>query len=154
MSELGRVLDPECIRIRLEGRDKRQVIHELVAALDEAGRVSDAAVVEQAVLERERIGSTGIGEGLAIPHALCQGVLATAIAVGRSGRGVDFQSMDGRPVHLVFLIVGPEGQEQSHLVLLSRLARLLRDPEFRTALLQAPDAGSLAQALREREERG
>ena len=151
MAEIFRVIDAGCICLELEARDKRQAISELVAALAAAGRIESAAVVEKALLEREELANTGIGDGVAVPHALMAEVPETVMAIGRSARGIDFGAPDRKPAHLVFLMVGPAGREHTHLILLSRLARLVRDADFRSALLRAGTVQEMVSVFRERE---
>jgi len=122
----------------LKARDKKGVIEELVEALvkHEPGLDKDALV--QVLLERERLGSTGIGDGVAIPHGKSPGVNRPRIAFGRSRRGLDFESMDGEPTHLVFLLVAPENSAGIHLHALARIAKVLKNSAFRKGLMEAP----------------
>ncbi|MBU1080693.1 MAG: PTS sugar transporter subunit IIA, partial [Spirochaetes bacterium] len=100
---------------------------------------------------REKLSSTGIGEGVAIPHALMEGVAATTMAVARLAEPVDFDAEDGGPVDLVFMIAGPRSDTGGHLKLLSKLARTLHDPEFRKAAREAPDGPALARLIYDRD---
>jgi mannitol/fructose-specific phosphotransferase system IIA component (Ntr-type) len=99
------------------------------------------------VLAREELGSTGIGEGVAVPHAMTSSVSETVMAVARLAKPIDFAAVDDQAVDLVFLLVGPEGSSAAHLQILSKLARLLHDPEFRKAAREAPDGATLAGLL-------
>jgi len=145
--EISGLIDPRCVRLDLEARGKRGVIGELIAAAASAGLIADTDAVERAILAREALMSTGIGEGVALPHALIEGFERTVLAVGRSRGGIDFDSLDGAPVHLVLLIVGPKGQERSHMALLSHLARVLSDPSLKRQILDAATAQDLAALL-------
>ena len=145
--EISAILDHRCVKLDLQARGKKEVIGELVALAESAGLIRDADAIERAVLAREALASTGIGEGVALPHALIAGLERTVMAVGRSRRGVDFEAPDRAPVHLVFLIVGPKGEERSHLVLLSHLARVLRDESLRRRIADAASPGAIAQVL-------
>ena len=145
--EITSILDPRCIRLELEARGKNQVIGELVSLGASAGLIPDADAVRRAVLDREALASTGIGQGVALPHALVEGIDRTVMAVGRSRRGIDFGALDRALVRLVLLIVGPRGQERSHLTLLSHLARVLRDEPLRRRLAETESPQELARLL-------
>jgi len=145
-------MDPRCIRLELTARDKEGVVRELVGLLVGAGRLGggvEGYVAE--VMEREGICSTGIGRGIAIPHRLVEGVEGIVMAVGRSGRGVAFDSVDGKPAHLVFLIIGPQGQNNDYLKVLGSLSRHLNDRAFFEALMRAGSADEVVELVRERE---
>jgi mannitol/fructose-specific phosphotransferase system IIA component (Ntr-type) len=145
--EISGVLDPRCIRLELEARGRKEVIGELVSLVASAGLIPDAEAVRRAVVDREALASTGIGQGVALPHALVEGIDRTLMAVGRSRRGIDFDALDRAPVRLVLLIVGPRGQERSHLALLSHLARVLRDEALRRGLAETESPQELARLL-------
>lgn len=110
---------------------KAEVIDELVSKLDEAGRLQDKEQFKQAILTRESQSTTGIGEGIAIPHAKTAAVKTPAIAFGRSTNGIDYESLDGQPSHLFFMIAASEGANNAHLETLSSLSSLLMDVGFR-----------------------
>jgi len=103
--------------------------------------------------ERERLGSTAIGDGIAIPHGKLSGLREVLGAFGRHLQGVDFQSLDGRPTQLFFLLVAPEDSVGAHLKALARVSRLLKDRAFRARLLAAPDQEELCRIIREEDER-
>lgn len=145
--EVSAILDPRCVRLELRSRLKREAIGELIGLAGSAGLIADATAVERAILAREAVMSTGIGEGVALPHALIPGFGRTVMAVGRSRGGIDFDSLDHAPVHLVLLIVGPKGEEKSHLVLLSHLARVLRDECLKRRILDAATPEELTALL-------
>ena len=131
---------PELIVGDLQARDKTEVIKELANHL--AGHVPgvDRESLAKVLLERERLASTAIGEGVAIPHGKLDAVGKLVACVGRAPSGVDFDSMDGRPTHLFFVLVAPENSTGVHLKALARISRLFKDPEFRTRLLAADTA--------------
>ena len=133
------VLKESCIIAELEGRDKRSVIYELARVLKNAGLIEDIDKVAEVLLERERLGSTGIGDGVAIPHGKMKGLKTILCAFGRSKEGVEFDAVDGKPVHLFFLLIAPEDAASLHLKMLSRVSRLFRDPSFRKRLLTKAD---------------
>ncbi len=99
--------------------------------------------------ERERLGSTAIGDGIAIPHGKIRGITQILGAFGRSTRGLDFDSLDGNPTHLFFLLIAPEESTSLHLKALARVSRLFKDGAFRQHLLEARDAGELYRLLKE-----
>lgn len=134
---LTELLSPERIRVPLAGASKDALLEELVGVLAGAGAVSDPAAVLQAVREREGVLSTGIGSGVAIPHGKSDAAPELAMAAGTVREGVDFDALDGKPVHLVFLLVGPESAAGAHVKALSRISRLVRKDAFRERLVAA-----------------
>ncbi|MDA1475718.1 PTS fructose transporter subunit IIABC [Bacillus changyiensis] len=135
--KITELLTKQTIKLNLESSQKENVIDELVTVLDQAGKLSDKAGYKAAVINREKQSSTGIGEGIAIPHAKTASVKEPAIAFGRSTAGVDYESLDGQPSHLVFMIAATEGANNTHLEALSRLSTLLMREEIRKKLLNA-----------------
>ena len=131
------LLTKETIAMDLSASDKNGVIDELVNQLDSAGKLSDIAQFKEAIHNRESQSTTGIGEGIAIPHAKVAAVTSPAIAFGKSKEGVDYQSLDGQPAHLFFMIAAPEGGAQTHLDALAKLSGILMDDKVRENLLQA-----------------
>ena len=138
---------PELIVSELHAHDKTEVIKELADHL--AGHVPgvDRESLAKVLLERERLASTAIGEGVAIPHGKLDAVGKLVACVGRAPGGVDFDSMDGRPTHLFFVLVAPENSTGVHLKALARISRLFKDPEFRTRLMQAKDAAEIYKVI-------
>jgi PTS system nitrogen regulatory IIA component len=141
---------PELIVPQLRAHEKSEVIKELADHL--AAHVSgpsriDREVLAKVLLERERLASTAIGEGVAIPHGKLDAVGKLVACVGRAVEGVDFDSMDGRPTHLFFVLVAPENSTGVHLKALARISRLFKDPEFRTRLMQAKDAQEIFRVI-------
>jgi nitrogen PTS system EIIA component len=133
---------PELIVPQLQAHEKSAVIRELadhLAAHVTGPQKIDREVLAKVLLERERLASTAIGEGVAIPHGKLDAVGKLVAVVGRAPEGVDFDSMDGRPTHLFFVLVAPENSTGVHLKALARISRLFKDPEFRTRLMQAKD---------------
>ncbi len=134
---------------------KETVIRELVELLQRADaiRPKDVEKIVQILLEREALGSTGIGQGVAIPHGKTNCVSKLVSAFGVSRRGVDFDSLDGEPVHLLFLLLAPEDSAGPHLKALARISRLLKDKHFRDSLLAAKDETVLIKAIRDEDVR-
>lgn len=131
------LLTKDTINLSILGQQKNEAIEELVNVLDRAGKLSDPKEFKNAILKREEQSTTGIGEGIAIPHAKTTAVKSAAIAFGRSAAGVDYQSLDGASAHLFFMIAAPEGANNTHLEALSRLSTILMNEEARKELLQA-----------------
>lgn len=148
---LSELLDPSRVRVPLAGETKDGVLEELVGVLRAAGVVADADDVLRAVLQREALLSTGIGSGVAIPHGKSDSVPALAMAAGVSPRPVDFDALDGQPVSLFFLLVGPEAEAGAHVKALSRISRLVRRDDFRDRLVRAGSAEAFLEILREAE---
>ncbi|MFI8688660.1 fructose-specific PTS transporter subunit EIIC [Rossellomorea sp. NPDC077527] len=131
------LLTADTIQLNLSSRTKDGVISDLVSVLDDSGKLQDPDEFKKAILNREAQSTTGIGEGIAIPHAKTSAVKAPAIAFGKSVEGVDYESLDGAPAHLFFMIAATEGANQTHLEALSRLSSMLMDIDVRKALLHA-----------------
>ena len=112
---LTQILDPSCVKVPLQGRTKEAVITELVDLLEGRGLLIDKAAVLDAVLMREQTRSTGIGSGIAIPHGKCKGVKDLVMALGITGEPVDFESIDGKPVRIVVLLVSPTDRTGPHI---------------------------------------
>ncbi len=141
---------PELIVPQLQAHEKSAVIRELadhLAAHVTGPQKIDREVLAKVLLERERLASTAIGEGVAIPHGKLDAVGKLVAVVGRAPEGVDFDSMDGRPTHLFFVLVAPENSTGVHLKALARISRLFKDPEFRTRLMQAKDAQEIYRVI-------
>ncbi|KYD04922.1 PTS fructose transporter subunit IIABC [Bacillus atrophaeus] len=135
--KITELLTKHTIKLNIESKEKENVIDEMVTVLDQAGKLNDRAAYKEAILNRESQSSTGIGEGIAIPHAKTASVINPAIAFGRSKEGVDYESLDAQPAHLIFMIAATEGANNTHLEALSRLSTLLMREEIRKQLLEA-----------------
>jgi mannitol/fructose-specific phosphotransferase system IIA component (Ntr-type) len=149
---LTELLTPDRIRVPLLATDKPGVLRELTQMLAERLFV-DADALLTPVLERERVLSTGIGHGIAIPHAKSSLVSELSLVAGSSPAGVPFEALDNEPVRLFFMLIGPESAAGQHVKALSRIARLVRRESIREALLAAPTPGDFHQLLVEAEER-
>lgn len=136
MLRIRELLDGDLIIEDIQATDKAGVIREFASLLGNAGRVRDAEELVSVILKREST-STGIGDGVAIPHGRLKDIPAVIVAFGRSRRGVDFQSLDDKPAHLFFLFVTPENRPEDHLAVLRRLARITRNPVLRERLLHS-----------------
>ena len=135
-----------------KGSTKKQVLEELVEALASNKVEIDKVVLLNALLEREKLGSTGIGDGVAIPHGKLNGLDNIILLFGKSGQGVDFDAIDRKPVCMVFLLVAPADSAGLHLKALARLSRMLREKEFKNSLLMASDAEALLEIIIDKDE--
>ena len=142
------ILAEELVIPSLRGHTKPEIIAEMAAVVVEHHPEIDHQRLLQALEERERLNSTALGEGVAIPHGKLAGVKRVVAAFGRSQEGVDFQSLDGKPTHLFFLLVAPEDSAGAHLKALARISRLLKDGTFRERLLVAPEQHDLYAIIR------
>ena len=147
------ILRKEFIIDRLKSKDKNGVLKELAEVLVENGKVKDLKKVVETLQERERLGSTGIGDGVAIPHGKVKGFTRIVAAFGRSLDGIDFDSIDGKPVHLFFLLLAPEKSAGDHLKALARIARLMNDKSFRDELMAAKDGEEIYNIIAKEEEK-
>jgi nitrogen PTS system EIIA component len=137
--KITEILSPELVLPDLRGRNKPEVLRELAVCLSSKYRDLEAETLAAVLAERERLGSTAIGDGIAIPHGKIAGVNRILGVFGRHLKGVDFESLDGRPTHLFFLLVAPEDSTSLHLKALARVSRLFKDNSFRDQLIKARD---------------
>jgi nitrogen PTS system EIIA component len=129
------VLTPETIMVDLKSKDKKGILEELVAPVAKAANIQAVDLVK-VLLEREQLGSTGIGGGIGIPHGKLKELDELILGFGLSRQGVDFESMDGRPTYIFFLLITPENSTGLHLKLLARISRLLKNEPFKEKLMQ------------------
>ncbi|MBW2023179.1 MAG: PTS sugar transporter subunit IIA [Deltaproteobacteria bacterium] len=137
--KLSDIITPDSIIPELRARNKKDVLMELAEVISTVEPSVNKDGLVQVLEEREKLGSTGIGNGVAIPHGKLNGISKPLMSFGRSKSGVDFDSMDTRPVHLFFLLVAPENSAGAHLKVLAKIAKLLKNSEFRKKLLEARD---------------
>jgi len=150
--KLREILSKETIRIPLVSTEKDKLIEEMVDALYAAGKIQDREKVLKAVLDRERVMSTGVGDGVAIPHGKADGVKNLVASFGVTKHDVEFGSIDDKPVRLVFLLVGPYDQTGPHLKALSHISRLMHRPEFRARLTKAKTPEEVLAAIEKEED--
>ena len=148
---LTQILQPTCVKIPLEGKDKDAIITELIDVLDQNKLIQNRQTVIDAVFTRERTRSTGIGSGIAIPHGKCTAVKELVMALGVTESPIDFESVDGKPVSIVILLVSPQDQTGPHIQALARISRLMLDVDFKAALERASSAEVAYKLLGERE---
>jgi len=137
----------------LHASSREGVIREMVAHLKHTGKVEDAEELVNILLDREVLGSTGIGHGVAIPHGRLSGIDEILLVFGRSPEGIEFDAHDGDPVKLFFLLVAPEDSAGLHLKTLARISRVVKNPECREVLLDSEDKKVLFHAIEEEDQR-
>ena len=130
------LLTLECINLNLKGQTKQEIIDEMVEILYQGGKLNDKEEYKKAILAREAQSSTGLEEGIAIPHAKTSAVKIPSIAFGLSKNGVDYESLDGEPSKLFFMIAAPANASDTHIEILSKLTTMLLDDEIREKLLE------------------
>jgi len=145
--KISELLNPEAIVADLAAKEKTGALEELTDALIACEPGLDREDVIAVLQEREKLGSTGIGDGVAIPHGKLSGIPELKLAFGRSRGGVDFESMDGQPAYLFFLLIAPEESVGVHLKTLARISKLLKDSKVRKQLLEAGDAKGIYQII-------
>jgi fructose-specific phosphotransferase system IIA component len=150
--KVSELLKPEFIISDLKGESKEEIINELVDLFKDDPRVEDIEKVRSAVLEREKVMSTGVGKGFAIPHGKTNAVKEIIGAFGKIKDGIDYESLDGNPVNLVFLLVGKDNLISTHIKLLSRISRLMNKDDFRHRLVEANSADEIVKLFSEEEE--
>lgn len=150
--KLSELIDEDYILPELKAKDKKEVLEELVDALVRREPSIDKKALVKVLLERERLGSTGIGDGVAIPHGKFHGITHPIITLGRSRKGLDFESMDGEPAFLFFLLVAPENSASIHLKALAKIAKILKNSSFRKVLMEAPGKRELYQMIIQNDE--
>lgn len=141
------LLTPEHVLLDSKAASKRSLITELVKTLTSL----DLDQVLDIVMEREHLGSTGIGHGVAIPHGRLPDLAQPVLALARHRQGIDFDAIDGEPVHIVVMLLVPDADDRKHLELLAYLARMLQQEKVRQAIMNAPDAQSIVNLFPDRE---
>ncbi len=145
------MLKKEFIIGDLKSRTKREALVELADVFLRDDTNIDRGAVIDVLLEREKLGSTGIGDGIAIPHGKLAGLKKLVVSFGRSVTGVDFDSLDGKPVHIFFLLLAPENSAGQHLKALARISRMLKDVSFRKALISAESSENIYDLIVEKD---
>ncbi|MHB1687239.1 MAG: PTS sugar transporter subunit IIA [Ignavibacteriaceae bacterium] len=146
------LLNKNFIIADLESTAKKDAINELINLFENDPRIIDLEKVRDAVLEREKIMSTGVGKGFAIPHGKTNAVNDILAAFGKSNKPIDYDSLDGQPVNLVFLLVGKDNLVSNHIKLLSRISRMMNKDEFREKLIKAKTSDEILEIFRKEEE--
>jgi fructose-specific phosphotransferase system IIA component len=146
------LLNQEVVIPELTGKNKDEIINELIDLFRNDPRVIDLEKVRQAVLDREKIMSTGVGKGFAIPHGKTNSVTEVLAAFGKTSYPFDYQALDNQPVNLVFLLVGKENLVSTHIKLLSRISRMMNKDDFRKGLINAATGDEIIKMFRKEEE--
>ena len=148
---LTQILRPDCDKVPVESKDKEAVITELVDLLDSNGLLLDRDVALEAVLTRERTQSTGTGAGIAIPHGKCNAVKELVMAIGIAHEPIEFESVDGKPVTILILLISPADQTGPHIQALARISRLMLNEGFRQQLEKTTSADEVYELLNNQE---
>ncbi|HOL66925.1 MAG TPA: PTS sugar transporter subunit IIA [bacterium] len=146
-------LSEDSVIIGLKSTEKEDSLDELLMALEKAGRIKNRKEILEALVEREKLGSTGIGQGIAVPHAKTDQIDNLVGALGISRKGVHFEALDGEPVNIIFLVLAPSRATGIHLKALAKIARLLKDRVFRQSLKEASTASEALKIIAEDEEK-
>ena len=146
-------LKEDCIVINMKSREKKGALSELLKLLETNNYIKDSNEILEAILEREKLGSTGIGQGIAVPHTKTDQIENLVGAVGISNSGISFDSLDGEPVNVIFLIIAPTKSIGLHLKALAKIARLLKNRTFRNALRNAKTPSEVLQIIKEDDEK-
>ncbi len=151
MERISELLTDQLINLNLTSKDKEGVLEELADMVHRAKKVSDRDAFLRSIRKRENLESTGIGKGLAIPHARTDTVDGVVMAFARSEHGVDFQSLDNKPAHLIFLIASPEREKSVYIKVLAHTSRLLRKDKFRQQLMEVSTPKEVIQLIAKNE---
>ncbi|MBI5235808.1 MAG: PTS sugar transporter subunit IIA [Deltaproteobacteria bacterium] len=150
---LSDVLTEDNIIIDLKAREKAGILDEMARGVASKVFGLDKGRLLQAVLDREKLGTTGIGHGVAIPHGKIKGLAEIKVFFGRSLSGVDFNSIDGAPVHLFFMIIAPQSAAVTHLKILAGISQMLKNQECRTRLMRAENPSDVFRIIVEADRR-
>jgi nitrogen PTS system EIIA component len=150
--KITEMLRREFVLEDLKARNKHDVLAELANVFANGKTNVNPEAMLHVVLERERLGSTGIGDGIGIPHGKVTGLDEMVVSFGRSREGIEFDAMDGKPVHLFFLLMAPENSAGQHLKALAKISRMLKDPNFRKNLLNAKTHEDLFRIIAEKDD--
>lgn len=145
------LLTPETVQVGLPGSTKDEVLNGLIDHLENSPSVRELETVRAAIFEREQVMSTGVGKGLALPHAKTPAVRESVAAFAVTGEPVEFGSIDDQPVRLIFLLVGTEAAKSEHIKILSRVSRLMNRDPFRSSLLNAKSSREIMSIFEEGE---
>ena len=149
--KLGDVLTESLIKIPLQKTNKMEIISELIDLLEPTGKMINKSNMLQSVIDREKIMSTGIGNSVAIPHGKSPEALEIVVSMGVTSHDVDFESLDGKPVRIIFMLIGPEKPASLHIKMLSRISRLCYQPAFRKKIIESTTSAEILRIIREEE---
>lgn len=148
---LSQKIQPGCVKAPLEAKDKTSAITELIDLLDAAKLLQNKDEALQSVLVREQMRSTGIGSGVAIPHGKCKAVRELVMAIGIAHQSIDFNSVDGKPVSIIMLLLSPIDQTGPHIQALAKISKIMLDESFRTKLKNASSSAEVCELLSNKE---
>lgn len=151
--KLCEILDPSCIKVGLESEDKKELFEEMLHLILQTGKVTDRDQVLDDLLEREARMSTGIEKGIAIPHCKTAGVTTLVAALGTSQTDIDYNALDGKPVHLVIMTIATLGNPGAHVAALAAIAKLMHIPEFAWKLIHARTQGEIMNLIMQEEKK-
>lgn len=137
MKKLSNYLKVQTVKLDLDSKDKNQLLKDLYESFSNAPEITDKKKCFEDILEREKLGSTGIGKGVAIPHAKTQGVKDIIMTVGVCKNEISYDSIDASPVNIVFMFLSPVEMSQEYLIMLARISRLIKEDSFRNQILNA-----------------
>jgi fructose PTS system EIIBC or EIIC component len=146
------ILKKEFIVSDIKSIKKEEVINELINLFSDDSRVTDIEKVRSSVIEREKIMSTGVGKGFAIPHGKTNAINEIIAAFGKTNSPIEYQSLDSKPVNLIFLLVGKDNLVSTHIKLLSRISRMMNKDDFRESLINANSSDEIYELFRKEEE--
>lgn len=138
--------------VDLQSKSKKEVIKEMVQLLSKSKKIKDIDKMVKILMDREELGSTGIGQGIAIPHGKSDAVSEISAAFGISKKGINYEALDGEPVNLIFLLMAPHDSAGVHLKALAKISRLLKDKFFRQALREAKSSEEVMKIIKEEDE--
>ena len=145
------LIDKKSVKLNLTSNEKLKVVDELVDLVDKSGNLSDKDEYKNAILDREELSTTAIGEGVAIPHAKNKSVKKACLAAGISKEGIDYEAFDDSLSHLFFMIAAPDGANNTHLEVLSRLSTILMDEDFRNDLIKSTEVDEFLDLINKKE---
>lgn len=151
--KISEILDKRAIKIGMEASTKEEALKELVAVLAQVEDIGDQKQIVKTLIERENLGSTGIGQGIAIPHGKTDKVNRLIAVFGTSKKGIDFDALDGEPVYIFFLLVAPKDTAGPHLKALAQISRLLRDTYFCELIRRCETSDQLFHLIKNEEEK-
>ncbi len=138
--ELAKLLTKNLIKLTLEGEDKDEVFEEMVEIINRSDKIKDRELVLEGLIDREEKGSTGVGNGIAIPHIRSEAMKDTAVALGLSNEGLDYDALDSKPVHIIFMVLATKTiSPTDYLSILREISQLMNVPGFQSKLLNASD---------------
>ena len=146
---IGEILKKESVIADIEGKNKLDVIKEMTECLKQNNTINDDQALYTTLMEREKLGSTGIGENVAIPHGKSDELSQIITVFARSLSGIDFESLDQKPVHFVFMVIAPAHSTGQHLKALARISRLFKNQTLREGILRAEDSKAIYSILLE-----